>query len=490
MLIFALAILSFVLYTTTQSTTSDAAPSTTITASQTAVTMSSTPKYVVAHFMVGNTYPYTIANWKSDISLAHASGIDAFALNVGSDSWQPQQIANAYSAALQSGTDFKLFMSFDMSSLPCGSADDAGTLRNYITTYASHPNQFIYNGRVFASTFAGESCTFGQSSVSKGWSTQFTKHPALTGSNAVYFMPSFFVSPSDFSTFGDVMDGAFNFNSGWPIEVNTSFVNSVVSSLHQLAPDAAPSTTNILSKFVGATATDAQYLSALSSMGGQRTYMGAVSPWFFTHYSPQTYDKNWIYLSDDHLYAARWESLINIRDQIDIVEIVTWNDYGESHYIGPVEGAQPNSQAWVDGFDHTGWLNMTSYYAAAFKNGSYPQITKDQLIMWSRPHPANATAPDAVGRPANYQLTQDKLWAVVMATGQCTVTLATSSSQSQTFNVSAGITKLSIDIEAGGYMHGLIERNGEIQVDLQPGNFTFNPNPSSYNFNAFVVASP
>ena len=38
----------------------------------------------------------------------------------------------------------------------------------------------------------------------------------------------------------------------------------------------------------------------------------------------------------------------------DLVEICTWNDFGESHYIGPIHGAQPNSQAWVDGFDHTG----------------------------------------------------------------------------------------------------------------------------------------
>lgn len=52
-------------------------------------------KYVVVHFMVGNTYPYTVQNWLSDVLLAHQSGIDGFALNVGSDDWQPQQVANA-----------------------------------------------------------------------------------------------------------------------------------------------------------------------------------------------------------------------------------------------------------------------------------------------------------------------------------------------------------------------------------------------------------
>jgi hypothetical protein len=46
--------------------------------------------------MVGNVYSYTLDNWLADISLAHSSGIDGFALNVGSDAWQPQQVANAY----------------------------------------------------------------------------------------------------------------------------------------------------------------------------------------------------------------------------------------------------------------------------------------------------------------------------------------------------------------------------------------------------------
>lgn len=52
-------------------------------------------KYVVSHFMVGNSYPYTVENWASDIALAKASGIDAFALNVGTDSWQPDRVADA-----------------------------------------------------------------------------------------------------------------------------------------------------------------------------------------------------------------------------------------------------------------------------------------------------------------------------------------------------------------------------------------------------------
>ena len=85
------------------------------------------------------------------------------------------------------------------SSLPCTTTNNAAILRTYITTYASHPNQFKCNGRVFASTFAGESCTFGQKSVPLGWATQFTQK--LTGVNSVYFVPSFFIDPATFTLY-------------------------------------------------------------------------------------------------------------------------------------------------------------------------------------------------------------------------------------------------------------------------------------------------
>jgi len=168
------------------------------------------------------------------------------------------------------------------------------------------------------------------------------------------------------------------FNSGWPIQVTTSFADSLLNSsgtsLSALKTPNSPAQ-NDLSQFVGSTDTDNEHINGLSGMPSgpdKKVYMGAVSPWFFTHYSPQTYNKNvsgrcyggnifnngfivqFIYLSDEHLYAKRWESIIASRDKFDLVEIVTWNDYGESHYIGPIKGDQPNSQAWVNGLNHTG----------------------------------------------------------------------------------------------------------------------------------------
>lgn len=104
--------------------------------------------------------------------------------------------------------------------LPCTTAEDAATLRNYITTYANHTSQFKYNGKVFASTFSGEKCTFGQSSVTQGWVSQFTGQ--LTGANSVFFVPSFFVDPNTLGTYANAMDGQFNVSYMNPLRVYES----------------------------------------------------------------------------------------------------------------------------------------------------------------------------------------------------------------------------------------------------------------------------
>ena len=111
----------------------------------------------------------------------------AFALDFGRDDWQPGQLANAYAAASQHGNSFKLFLSFDMTSLFCDTQDEATTLRNFLNQYANHPSQFWYDGRPLVSTFAGDGCTFGLDNVNDGWTSA-----VRTGVTTQYFfVPSF-----------------------------------------------------------------------------------------------------------------------------------------------------------------------------------------------------------------------------------------------------------------------------------------------------------
>lgn len=76
-----------------------------------------------------------------------------------------------------------------------------------------------------------------------------------------------------------------------------------------------------------------------------------------------------------------------------------------------------------------------------------------------------------------------------MTTAPSTVTLSVSPTSSKTFNVPAGISKLDIPITAGGIMKGVIQRGGETIVELNPTQFTFEGNPQSFNFNAFVASA-
>lgn len=268
---------------------------------------------------------------------------------------------------------------------------------------------------------------------------------------------------------------------------------------------------------MGSTDTDDEHRKGLEGLAGslqsrdvddnasgegekQLTYMGAVSPWFFTHYGPDTFNKNFVYLADQHLYSKRWDSLIASRDSFDIVQILTWNDYGESHYVGPVKGALPiNSERWTDGMNHTAWLDLTRYYAQAFKSGVYPAIEKDAIYMWSRPHAADADGgADGVGKPTNFEILQDAVWAVVMASAPSTVVLSTSTDDNDTgsqhsFDVPAGVSKLAVPITPGGTMKGVVMRNGQVvvQLDVSPDEFTFQGSVSDkgYNYNAFVAGA-
>ena len=79
------------------------------------------------------------------------------------------------------------------------------------------------------------------------------------------------------------------------------------------------------------------------------------------------------------------------------------------------------------------------------------------------------------------------LWAVVFATAPATLTLHTSDTTSQTFQVTTGVNKFSMDLTPGGYMRGTLVRNGQTVVDLQPQGYTFDANPQTYNYNAFTA---
>ncbi|KAJ7025579.1 glycoside hydrolase family 71 protein [Mycena alexandri] len=419
----------------------------------------SSSKPVVAHFIVGNAERYTKDDWETHIERAASAGFDAFALNVGETDWQVDQVHTALDAA--AGTGFKLFVSLDMTAISCS---NTGLLQRYFTEFQDSPQYLRMGGKYVVSTFSGEGCTFGTANSNDGWRSFIDS----TGSGPFFFIPAFFFE--DPSTLEDytVMDGGFHVNRARPYTILGMLLGRPVTTTLNLDPDN----------------------SWIEHLGG-RPYMAGVSPWFFTHYSPNSYNKNFIYLSDNWMFAQRWELLIANREKIAMVQGMTWNDWGESHYLGPLidDEKQPDSQAWVDGFDHTGWLDLFAYYAQAFKTGNYPVIRRDRIFLWARLYPANADADDSVGRPANWQWTRDYLWAIFLLTKPATVALQCGPNQGS-WDVPSGLSKLKLPLTADCPVTASVQRADGSEMNFSPAGFTFSTTPPSYNFNAFVAASP
>ncbi len=83
---------------------------------------------------------------------AKSYGIDAFALNIGTDPYTDTQLGYAYESAANNG--MKVFLSFDFN---WWNPSDATGVGSKIAQYASRPAQLKINGKVFVSSFAGTS---------------------------------------------------------------------------------------------------------------------------------------------------------------------------------------------------------------------------------------------------------------------------------------------------------------------------------------------
>jgi hypothetical protein len=132
------------------------------------------------------------------------------------------------------------------------------------------------------------------------------------------------------------------------------------------------------------TFTDASYLDTLNGA----PYMMGVSPWFYTNMPG--FRKNWLWRSDS-LWFDRWINVLFLRPEY--VQIITWNDFGESHHIGPLRdksyeafdrGNSPYN--YVLQKPHDGWREFLPYLIDLAKTNS-TTFTRENFVAWHRPHP-------------------------------------------------------------------------------------------------------
>ncbi|KAJ8061682.1 hypothetical protein OCU04_009483 [Sclerotinia nivalis] len=269
------------------------------------------------------------------MTTAREAGIDAFVLNMAvTDQNLETSVAYAFAAARK--VNFKCLFSFDYAG--GWPRDD---VLSYINQYKDNEAYFIYRGKPLVSTFEGP-----------GDSDDWIYIKAQTG---VFFIPDWSSLGAKAAVDVGVADGLFSW-AAWPWG-NTD-MNTYV---------------------------DASYNQFLNGM----PYMMPVSPWFYTNLPK--FHKNWLWRGDD-LWYDRWEEIHFW--QPDLVEIISWNDYGESHYVGPIDDTTMDAMAsapynYALGMDHDPWLLFLRFIIEMYKSGTSP-IYQEMVQAWYRPNPNSA----------------------------------------------------------------------------------------------------
>ncbi|PLN84053.1 glycoside hydrolase [Aspergillus taichungensis] len=401
------------------------------------VTDQAEPKYVFAHFMVGIVENYQLADWIEDMKIAQSIGVDGFALNCASiDKYTPTQLALAYQAAEQ--TNFTVFISFDFAYWTNG---DTAQITDYMKKYASHPAQTQYKGGALVSTFVGDS--FDWRPVK-----QNTPHP-------IHAVPHL-QDPAEVSEDASRgRDGAFSWYA-WPTDGGNSIIPGPMTTIW-----------------------DDKYVKNLRGA----TYMAPVSPWFSTHFNT----KNWVFICEN-LPTLRWEQMLAMKPSL--VEIVSWNDYGESHYIGPYSAhhSDDGSSQWAVGMPHDAWRDLYKPYIAAYKSGaSSPTVETEEIVYWYRPTPKGVTCSgDSLGAPNGISMLSDSIFVATMLKTPATLTVTSGSNSPVSVEVPAGIMTTSIPMGVGEQSFS-VTRNGQKVLDGK-GGLVVKDTCKYYNFNVYVGA--
>ncbi|KAK3067551.1 hypothetical protein LTR53_015524 [Teratosphaeriaceae sp. CCFEE 6253] len=402
---------------------------------------------VFAHVIVGNTASYDVAQWTADIQLAASYHIDGLVLNIATpySGATATQLSYAFQAAdtLSTSHAFKLLLSFDYLGGTDGAWIDTDMI-GILKTYGPKHTYFHVDGKPMVSTFEGPS-----NSNIQDWTYINSSVPG-----GVYFVPDWTsLGPSGFST--DLVDGAFSWDM-WP-----------------------DGPTNI------STAADSAWAGWLKPAG--KSYMMGVSPWFYTDLP--TYNKAWVWRGDD-MWWRRWQQTLDILP--DFVEIVTWNDYGEAHYVRPIyhpgvpntRGA--NATAYVDGYSHQAWLRTLPYQIAAYKHAfdpvnPAPEIADDKIVYWYRTAPAKAGKTQATGNncksdvnPFGYQtcydvseILEDGIFAIVLAKQDVTAKIAIGGGEPTVFTrLKTGINFISRPFS--GEVGKVESANEDVAIYLSP----------------------
>ena len=118
--------------------------------------------------------------------------------------------------------------------------------------------------------------------------------------------------------------------------------------------------------------------------------------------------------------------------QPDFVEVLTWNDAGEGHYVGDwwAEQVAGTTEAdYAGGFDHKGWLEVITPFISAYKAGAstMPASSAPVGAFWYRTLLTSASCSSSI---TNYQQGQDAInYAVILPSSGYTINVYSDGTQ-------------------------------------------------------------
>lgn len=383
-----------------------------------ALAQAAEPRRVFAHYMVCCPmagHDGTVEEFRTEIRQAQAHGIDGFALNCGSWTKEPYYRAIAerlFEAAASIGTNFKLFFSAD-------GLSEADTVA-MISEFYDHPNMYRYEGKPLLSTFAGD----------RGWA-RGVLGGLEAGRKPVAFVPFFYAAHGRFAdpAIADLVeqnpevDGFFYFGAA-------GFGEDIADTSRRLA-------------------------EAWRRAG--KPYMAPVTP-YYRGLGPRNYR-----LFETRGFegmAMEWEAAI--AEQAQWVEIVTWNDWGESTYVasfGPPSATTLWDGHWGRLLSHEAYLAASAYYIRWFKTGEQ-RIDRDELFWFYRLAPKSVPGlteltKGVLGYPDNSDSLLDRVFATIFLTSPALLRIDSGDHRYES-PLGGGVHHVSVDFWLGPQRFSLI----------------------------------
>jgi hypothetical protein len=360
-------------------------------------------KMAFAHYMTGQgtrRRRHTVLDWKEDIRDAIAYGIDGWQFNFGHFQGRFKDHVEGFVRALdEMGTEaaaFRFFPSFDCNK---GRRPEYDEVSAWFSAFHRHPNHFRLDGLPLLSVWQARH-------VGNAYFVEM-KRRLQEGGMAVKFIPWLAVRPNEllmnmmFAEWQSI-DGFFPWVPGKPAEEAVRY-NEIAAALCR------------------------KHGKTLLAGQGFGMLQTNKAPIYVNKHAAESITTQMMPLLDGRLADCR------------LLNVATWNDFGEDHHItpqppyGPQGGKHP---VW----GHIGYATVLKYYLDWWKAGKQPVLEKDSLVFLHMAQMAREGQPPFPYADYGPDKAEDVVHVTAILRAPGTVTVVSGRREPVRFEAPAGVT--------------------------------------------------